>query len=359
MPNPEARIRRRIEESGAISFAEFMEKALYGGSSPRSAGGGYYNSDPPRIGRKGDFITGSSFSSLFGRTTARLLRRMDAQLSGPADFFEAGYGTGAHLESLVGALGEGDHRRLSAWDRVQWPLPLGVEPLENLDELATGEVNGLIFSYELFDALPVHRVIGRADGSLGELWVTLDEDGAFTWSEGDLSDARLAELWPSTGVELEAGQVADVSLDWAPLYRALAQRLGRGLLVTVDYGYESERLYDVRVRQAGTLACYREHRVHRNPFVHVGAQDLSAHVDFWLLRQAGEEAGLQTVAFTRQALWLTACGMFDDLQTADRSVRQEAAELLNPEGMGAELRVLVQAREMEAAELFDMQVLFS
>jgi SAM-dependent MidA family methyltransferase len=196
-------------------------------------------------------------------------------------------------------------------------------------------------------------LIGR-EGGVGELWVDLDGEG-FTWREGELSDPALPDLL--SGTVLQPGQIADLAPGWVPLYTELARRLQRGLLVTCDYGFERERLLDVRIRQHGTLACYSRQRVHRNPFVLVGEQDLTAHVDFTALREAGEKAGLTTVALTRQALWLTACGLFEDLQDADPEARQEAMALLDGEGMGQDIRVLVQSRDLEAREVLDLRML--
>lgn len=349
------RLRQRIRRRGPVPFADFMEEALYGD-------GGYYRRRQPAIGEAGDYVTGSSLSPLFGRSTARLLQRLDGALvdgagGRPAALLEAGYGTGAHLAAVVAALGEEGMagRRLQAWDRVERPLPAEVEPVSELAEVGEGEVAGLLFSYELFDALPVHRLVGRASGSPGELWVDLDGEGAFTWREGELSRPELADLLG--GARLEPGQVADLAPGWAPLYRRLARRLGRGLLVTCDYGFERERLLDARIRRHGTLACYTRQRVHRNPFVKVGEQDLTAHVDFTALRQAGEAEGLTTVAFTRQALWLTACGLFDELAGADVATRRQAMALLDGEGMGEEIRVLVQARGVDPAAVLDLSLL--
>ena len=319
-----------------------MEEALYGA-------GGYYAGAESPVGREGDFVTAPSFSTLFGRATERLLRRLDAALGSPAGMLEAGYGGGEHLEAVVAAA-EGP-RRLLAWDRVPRAVPGGVERLDRVE--AAGQVDGLVFSYELFDALPIHRLIGRPGGPPGELRVGLDPDGDFTWVEGELSRKSLAALLPEEPA-LESGQIADLSPDWVPLYQRLAARLGRGLMVTCDYGYETERLLDARIRRRGTLACYRRQRVHRNPFVDVGRQDLTAHVDFGALRRAGEAAGLTTVAFTRQALWLTACGIFDDLADSSPESRQEARMLLDGAGMGEEIRVLVQAREIDAAAMLDL-----
>ncbi len=347
MPGPAAALHQRIAERGAIPFAEFMEEALYGD-------GGYYARTESPVGRGGDFVTGPSFSALFGRATERLLRRLDGELDRPAEMLEAGYGGGEHLRAVLAAAAT--PRRVRAWDRVPRPVPEGVEGLDRLERVAAGEVAGLVFSYELFDALPLHRLIGRAAGSPGELWVGHGPDGGFAWVEGELSRSDLADLLPETPA-LESGQIADLSPDWAPLYQRLAARLGRGLMVTCDYGFETCRLLDPRIRRRGTLACYRRQRVHRNPFVDVGEQDLTAHIDFDVLRRAGEAVGLETVAFTRQALWLTACGIFDGLAEADPATRQEARMLLDGAGMGEEIRVLVQARDVDASALLDLSMI--
>ncbi len=212
-----------------------MEEALYGE-------GGYYSREHLPIGEEGDYVTGASLSPLFGRVTARLLERLDKAIGkASAELFEAGYGTGAHLESVVSTLLERTlGRRVRAWDRVARPVPAGVEQVRGLEEIGEGEVEGLIFSYELFDALPVHRLIGRADGSVGELWVDLDREGAFVWHEGEVSNPALLDLLRDPNVSLQPGQVADLSPGWAPLYRELARWLGRGLLVLDSEGMGEE-----------------------------------------------------------------------------------------------------------------------
>ncbi|MGH9379304.1 MAG: SAM-dependent methyltransferase [Thermoanaerobaculia bacterium] len=345
------RLAERILADGPIPLAAFMEEALYGDS-------GYYRRErlPIGIGPEHDFVTASALSPLFGRCTARLLGRLDVALGGPAAFLEAGPGNGDHLASLTAALrtapaaGAGSGaRRIFAWDRVARPLPPGVERLDTLDDLGSAGLRGLVFSCEIFDALPVHRLLGRSNGSVGELYVTLHDEGAFVWQEGELSDPGLAALLG--GHELEPGQIADLAPGWAPLYRRLADALDEGLLVTVDYGYERDRLLDPRARRHGTLACYRRHRVHRDPFRHVGDQDLTAHVDFTALRQEGEAAGLNTVALLRLAEWLTRLEIFDDLAAAELETRRQASSLLDPGGIGHDLRVLVQGRAMDDREL--------
>ncbi len=333
------RIARRIASQGPIPFAAFMDAALYGE-------GGYYAVDRPLIGRHGDFVTGSR-SRLFANATDRLLAKLDQQLGRSADFLEVGFGDGQHLSHLVD---QGRSQGLFAHDRVKRPLPGEVSWI---DPLQSAAIIGLVFSYELFDALPVHRLIWRS-GRLRELWVQVEppagkevdsepsSDAHFVWLEDELSDPNLEEM--VAGMNLENGQIVDLSPGWDPLYRQLAGTLQRGLLLTFDYGYSKAKLTDARIRRHGTLACYREHQVHRDPFVHVGEQDLTAHVDFSLLRQTGEAAGLTTLGRFKLAEWLTAFGLFDDLADADHQTREEAQLLLNPAGMGSEIQVLVQAQ---------------
>ena len=343
------RLCRRIRSDGPIRFAEFMEEALYGE-------GGYYRQGELPIGRSGDFVTGSSFSPLFGQATAQLLRRLDCVLGSAAELLEAGYGKAEHLRAVLDALNDPGSRTVRGWEKAPRPLPGGARQIAHLEEVDCGEIDGLIFSYELFDAQPVHRLIGREGCTLGELWVHWSDNGGLELQPGDLSEPGLAKL-AAGAPTLRPGQIADLSPNWRPLYRRLASRLGRGLVVTCDYGFEIERLLDPRVRFHGTLACYRRQTVHRDPLVEVGEQDLTAHVDFSGLREEGERLGLETLAFTRQARWLAACGIFEGLDAADQAVRLGAVELLDPGGMGEEIRVLVQGRGVEGGELFDLEVL--
>ena len=352
MSTPAQRLRERIAANGPVPFAEVMGEALYGES-------GYYRRQTVPIGPEGDFVTGSSISPLFGRATAEVIRRLDRALGRPVDFLEVGYGSGAHLGSVLESLDAVSRRRVIAVDRVKRQLPSSVEVMEEVPDPEEIALSGLIFSYELFDALPVHRLIGRQDGSVGELWVDLDSNQTLRYVEGDLSDPVLRGCLGPGCTNLAAGQIVDVTPGWTQLYRQLASLLSEGLLVTFDYGFERRRLFDQRVRPHGTLACYRSQRVHRDALSDMGNQDLTAHVDFTALWEAGEDVGLETFAFTRQARWLLACGLFDQIQGADQTGRIEAMDLLNPAGMGEEIRVLVQGRGVDIGRLFDLEMLTS
>jgi SAM-dependent MidA family methyltransferase len=342
------RLAERIARDGPLPFAAVMEDALYGES-------GYYVRDPPAIGMDGDYVTGSSLSPLFGRATARVVERVARALERPADYVEIGYGGGEHLETVATSLTRTGAGRLLAWDRIARPVPPGVRALRDLAELTELGVEGVVFSYELFDALPVHRLIGRADGRVGELLVGWQSDRGFGYVESELSSAELEDLLG--GHRLEPGQVADLAPSWGPLYGVLARALRRGLLITCDYGYERARLLDPRTRRHGTVACYSRHRVSRDALAHLGRQDLTAHVDFTALRETGEAAGLETVAFTRQARWLVAAGIFDEIARSGAPASAQARMLLDGEGMGEEIRVLVQSAGVGTSALLDAAAL--
>jgi SAM-dependent MidA family methyltransferase len=350
MSTVEDRLRGLIEDQGPITFARFMEEALYGE-------GGYYARENLNIGVDGDFITGSSYSSLFARATARTLVRLGTALGHPADFLEVGYGTGSHLRDLAESSEPAVPGRLVGCDRVERLLPSRIETISSLDQVESGQLEGMVFSYELFDALPIHRLIGLSSGDVGELLVSVEPGGSFAWREADVTDPALGDLLGDDGGLLEPGQIADLSPGWRPLYRQMAEKLRRGLLVTCDYGFPRRQLLDKRVRPMGTLACYRKQQVHRNPLICVGEQDLTAHVDFTALMEEGEKQGLETVALTRQAAWLTSCGIFEGLAEADQTERLEAMTLLDPSGMGEEIRVLVQARGLDAAQILETEFL--
>lgn len=343
LESPAERLLERIRREGPIPFADFMDEALYGK-------GGYYARPVPPIGEDGDFVTGSSHSPLFGATTAELLRRLDRELGRPADYLEAGFGAGVHLRAVMAAVGE--KRRWLACDRIEREAPADVETATEPSRWPERSIDGLIFSYELFDALPVHRLIQTETGAR-ELGVALGPEREFVWQEMPLSSPTLRGLVPAG---LEVGQIADVA-DWGRAYAEIARRLGRGLVVTFDYGYPRERLFDARVRRHGTLACYRRQRVHRDPFADVGNQDLTAHVDLTALVGAGEAVGLETVAVTRQAPWLAALGILEGLAERPAHERLAAMQLLDLEGMGEDLRVVLQARGVDPSRLIDPSLL--
>ncbi len=320
-----------------------MEAALY---DPRE---GYYTCGAS-IGERGDFVTSPHVTPAFAAAIARRFRHETEGFEGFVDFVDVGSGKGRFLEDFAAALAREDPafaRRVrltaverSAGGRESLAL-LGVAPriLESAGELAEGSVSGWIFSNELYDALPVARVCGTSNG-LCEVRVGVDSQG-FTWVRSSAPDRYRAYL-DRFGVTLEPGQAAEISPDAAPLHRGLARALARGFLVAFDYGHRAPVLYHPLARRNGTIAVHTGGRRRQDPLSRPGEVDLTAHVNWDDLIQAGELEGLTTRGITRQGRYLVEAGLFE-LVTSDAD-KWRAYRLVDPEGMGEELSVLVQER---------------
>jgi SAM-dependent MidA family methyltransferase len=347
------RLRERIAREGPISFQDFMEAALY---DPVD---GYY-ARAVRIGEGGDFATSPAISPLFARTIAKQFRREAEGLEGPMDFVEVGAGRGGFLAEFARTLRTeapalAARLRLTAIERAEAgrkalaTLPSGgafegLRVLESAGELPERSIRGWIFSNELYDALPVIRVREAGDG-LEELRVEAASEG-FRWTAAGASDElrrHLADL----GVTLAPDQVAEVSLQAAPLHRSLARSLAEGSLVAFDYGHRSKTLYHPLARPDGTLAVHSEGRRGGNPLDRPGEVDLTAHVNWDDLIRAGEAEGLTTGGLERQGSYLVRAGLFGLARTEEEKWR--AFRLVDPEGMGDDLSVLVQTRLSKAS----------
>jgi SAM-dependent MidA family methyltransferase len=342
------RIREEIRERGPMTFARFMELALY------DADGGYYRSGEARPGRGGDFLTAPELHPIFGMLLGTAVEQVWERLGRPDPFVvrEHGAGEGALAAPLLEALRatplarrvryepvEVDERRLARLrDR------LALEGLADvLAPIADGQIEGVVIANEVLDALPVHRVRVR-DGSLRELAVDVGPGDAFVETEIGPTSAALAERLAAEGIALAEGQTAEVCLALDTWIAAAAAPLRRGLLLLVDYGAPASELYDARRRYGGTLRAYVRHRVHTDPFRHVGRQDLTAHVDLTAVERAAHAAGLTTVGITTQAEALVGLGAEDRLRAvqADPSttleeyteLRSSLLRLLDPAAMG-------------------------
>jgi SAM-dependent MidA family methyltransferase len=187
-----------------------------------------------------------------------------------------------------------------------------------------------------------------------------ERDGALDWTEHE-ADRRYDDYFAERGIELEDGQFADVSLEWSALYGDLCRLVNRGLIVTFDYGLPQTKLFRGRMRRFGTAAAYAKQRVSRDLLANPGRQDLTAHINFDDLRRTGEQQGFATLFFDIQAKFLLTLGAADHellkpitdiaINTADEGIalleaRDDARRLILPDGIGADIRVLVQARGM-------------
>ena len=335
------RLRERIRRDGPISFADFMEAALYDPDA------GYY-ARGARIGEGGDFVTSPSLSPAFAATIARRFAADAARLDGPLRFVEVGAGSGIFLEGFAAALSRDSpeaaaRTTLTGIERgAAGRAALADRPFEVLSdaaELPEGSVTGWIFANELFDALPVARVRGTA-GGLEELRVGVTGD-RFVWVAGPAPDEWAADL-ASRGVRLEPGQVAEVRPGAAALHGRLARALARGRLVFFDYGHRARTLYHALARPEGTLAVHEGGRRGGDPLDRPGERDLTAHVDWDELIAAGESEGLASEGPIRQGRFLTESGIFDF--AANEAEKWRIYRLVDPAGMGDEISVLLQSR---------------
>ncbi len=323
-----------------------MEAALY---DPKE---GYY-ARGARIGEGGDFVTSPHVTPAFAAALARRFRRETAGFDGTVDFVEAGAGEGRFLKDFAASLAREDRafagrvrltaieRAPIARDRLSAALGDSARVLESAEELPEGSVTGWIFSNELYDALPVARVFGTADG-LFELLVGTDGQG-FTWVRRPAS-GEYYDYFAAFGVKLDAGQTAEVSPLAAPLHRRLSRALARGFLVAFDYGHRAPVLYHAAARRNGTIAVHTRGSRRADPLARPGEVDLTAHVNWDDLIRAGEAEGLATVGITRQGRFLVESGLFDF--AAGEAEKWRAYRIVDPEGMGDELSVLVQTREV-------------
>lgn len=367
-PVLKAAIRQAISAAphGRITFAHFMEMALY------YPGEGYYTHRGGLLGVRGDFYTAPHLSPIFGQLIARQLVEFWQNLGSPNRFqiVEGGAGQGLLAGDILTALRQNapqlwpsltytiieiseplrlaQRRRLSA-------IPDGPELIQkvawrDLNDFRPGKIEGVILSNELFDAFPVHLVVVEPAG-LCEIYVTFDPtSGEFVETTGPLSTPDLARYFERLGLDLTsygAGYRTEVNLGAIDWLSQAAGVLGRGYLLTVDYGYIAEKRYHP-LRRSGTLQCYTAHTVYNNPYINVGLQDITAHVDFTSLMQQGEKSGLKTEGFTNQALFLSGLGLGDRLAVLSDPVvrppgmttKQKLAErealhrLINPNGMG-------------------------
>lgn len=356
----------RILAEGPLSFAAFMEACLY---HPEH---GYYMSARQRIGRAGDFYTSSSVHAVFGQLIARQLHQMWKILNSPASFMiaEQGAGTGHLCLDILNALHvefpdfynatQYHIVEISAENRMRQSQLLTVHQ-DRVSWSQIGDLTGMVGCYlsnELVDAFPVHLVEKR-NGKLLEVFVDVENE-AFHEILQEPANEELARYLAWVGVELVEGNRAEINLA-APLWlREVAEILDRGFVLTIDYGYLANELY-APWRNVGTLMCYYQHTSNGNPYIRIGEQDLTTHVDFTALIKAGEDAGLQQLFFGDQCKFLLGLGFVDSLLQAQaretdphraQALRLTLKNLIMPDGgMGEIFKVLILGKNVEVQNL--------
>jgi len=355
----------RIRRYGPLPFADFMRECLY---HPLH---GYYSKAEST--RFTDYYTSVDMHPIFGRLLARQFTEMWEHLGCPDEFMlvEAGAGVGrlaghildfcaAKVPAFYGALRYVAVERSAARSEqatVRLQQHAKTSHFAAAIEIPSRIPVGCLFSNELIDALPVHRVTFQ-EGSLKEILVGLNA-GQFVDVVAPVSTCAINEYFSTQGIVLSEGQHAEASLEACDWITEVGRRLERGYVLTIDYGHRSVELFDDH-HMRGTLLAYHDHRVSEDFYASPGEQDLTAHVNFTGLELWGKRAGLDSAGLTSQTAFLLALGrpnefadLYDDEQSETERVqaRLQLKTLIHPEGMGERFQVLIQQKEVVDSNL--------
>ena len=342
------------QHSGAISFARFMELALY---APRL---GYYSGGAAKLGRDGDFTTAPEISALFGATVARAAAAIIAQ-SAP-NILEFGAGTGKLARDVLTALAA-DGVALDSYAIVELSGELRARQQEALKDFPQvrwldgfpDSFSGVVLANEVLDAMPV-ELVTKGPAGWRQVMVTVDE-GRFAFAERapDAALEQHIERQVTDAAGLPVGYLTEVHPVAAGFMATLARMLerGKGAAILFDYGFPAHEYY-VDDRSGGTLMCHYRHHAHPDPFYLPGLQDITAHVDFTAMALAAQDAGLDVLAYMSQAAFLLGAGIGELLLRTDpldamRYLPQANAvqKLVSPAEMGELFKVLVVGKGVE------------
>ncbi len=381
-------IRAEAVRDGALSFARFMELALY---HPVH---GYYERAAPTVGRDGDFFTSVSVGGLFGELLAfqfsEWLRELGSRKAeggradAPLQIVEAGAHDGQLAADILGWLRgwrpeiyaaveyriiEPSPRRRVRQEETVRDFAAQVRWIASLSELAAAPhspgLNGVLFANELLDAFPMHRLGWDRTAHRWFEWGVRCEGDDFVWerlqlgeqfrvssSEYRVACAGLANLNPDLLAVLPDGFTTEIAPAATAWWRQAAECLRRGRLLTLDYGLDAEQFFTPG-RAGGTLRAYHRHQVSADLLVHPGEQDLTAQVNFTALAEAGEAAGLHADGRLSQAQFLTRIAEKTWVPHAHFSEwtparTRQFQTLTHPEHLGRPFQVLLQVRGDDA-----------
>ncbi|SMC94652.1 class I SAM-dependent methyltransferase [Pedobacter nyackensis] len=348
---------KQIHEKGPISFQEFMELSLY---YPEM---GYYTSAHEIIGRQGDFYTSATLTPAFGATIAIQLEEI-WRIMGGGEFtiVEYGAGTGDLCKSILDYLKDNEKmyaqlryciieksremRNLEAKhlpDKVEWCSSI----------LEIKGLNGCVLSNELLDNFAVHRVMMQEE--LMEVYV--DYQHGFTEILRP-APPELKKYFTELNVVLPFGYCTEVNTQAIAWITEIASALNSGYVITIDYGYENPTMYSAS-KSEGSLLCYYKHSINDSPYLHIGEQDLTCHVNFSALEHWGNKVGLSACGITNQNYFLMSLGFREQLVrlfSKDNNVLQAAAKVAAIShtllmDMGSKYKVLIQQKGLNGQKL--------
>lgn len=351
-------IRGRIQQQGCLPFVDFMQQALY---DPKF---GYYSAGLHKFGAHGDFITAPELTPLFAKTLANQCQQVLSNLSRPC-LFEFGAGSGRLCADLLKALEErsclpenyyileiSPNLRQRQQELFAQEIPEFLPKIQWIECWPKEPFNGLIIANEVLDAMPVHRFLQTNEG-IKESYVSLDEKEELTERFKPSTNQRLTNYLQQNLDKELSPYLSEVNLfveDWIAQCFTM---LSAGAMLIIDYGFPRHEYYHPD-RNTGTLMCHYQHRAHPDPFIHIGEQDITAHVDFTQVAEAAHRAGFHVAGYTNQASFLLANGLLSLLQLSiNNDKRQEVnqnqavKQLIQPSEMGELFKVIALTKNID------------
>lgn len=352
---PEA-LKATLHQHGSIPFAQFMDLALY------SPDFGYYSGSRLPIGRRGDFITAPELTPLFGQTLANACLPLLTTLRAPI-MLEFGAGSGrlcvdllSHLETQKALPDIYYILEVSACLKqrqshlIQTEIPHLAERVHWLTQWPEKSFSGILLANEVLDAMPVHRIV-TTDKGLYESYVQLSSEGSLQECFKPCTDPRLIAYVSTHLPHLPVPYSSEVNLFLDGWLKACNELLDTGMVLLLDYGFPRHEYYHPD-RDQGTLMCHTQHKTHADVLSNPGKQDITAHVDFTHVAEAGLAAGFEVAAYTNQASFLLAHGLLSLLeslpQSPERSKATQAVKYLtHPSEMGELFKVMALTKGLE------------
>lgn len=348
-----ALLKERLSKEGELSFLEFMQQALF---HPRY---GYYSAKDRQFGEQGDFTTAPEMTPLFGYSLANYIERVFRRLESPV-LLEFGAGSGKLMVSLLKALEEKGalpetyyvlevSRALRARQKATLlaELPHLEHKVVFLEALPETPITGVVVANEVLDAMPCGRFSLTEEG-LYEVGLKLDKDGA-------LSESLMAPSAELKGfIESLENLPKPYNSEYHPLVgpwiKSLSEVLLKGEVLLFDYGFLKEEYYHP-ARHMGTLMCHHRHKSHTNPYLHIGEQDITSHVNFCEVGESAQAAFFQVLDLQTQAEFLLDNGLLSYLEAhSPESIEyyqhsQAIKKLTHPEEMGELFKVMILGKE--------------
>lgn len=354
------RIRNAIRQHGPMPFSEYMHRALY---TPAL---GYYASGTPKLGAAGDFVTAPEVSPLYGQCLARQVDQVLDEING-GSILEFGAGSGKLARDLLLTLVAADalperyqimevsaHLKARQQALLKAELPEHLyQRVEWLSHLPEPAWRGVVIANEVLDAMPVERFYLTPDNAW-RMGVGLDEEDNLIWTELPVADTHLQRVVNGLRqliTPTSLGYRAEVNLNIHPWLKGISHFMSAGAVLLMDYGFPQRELYQ-KERLNGTLRCFYQHRVHDNPLIWPGLQDITAHVDFTEVAESGFDAGFRVAGFTTQAHFLMSTGLLEamptDLPVTEQlKLSQQIKTLTLPDEMGEIFKVMALTKNLD------------